>query len=206
MLQVMEVVADTSIYNARKAVAIHKMQPAGYDVDDLPILCPHCRFLNVQTNDFCTNCGYPTHPTTDKLLVYQLRAKHRNVLLTECANKVRLARNALYLLAAMGFFGLSFFFSPLSGMAIRGILLLLTGAIMFGLARWSIQKPFTALLISFLMMLTLLVIYAWGNVEDLFTKVSGVYAIVVQGVILFFLLQGVKAAYQAEVLEEEYKL
>lgn len=77
---------------------------------------------------------------------------------------------------------------------------------MFGMARWSIQKPFTALLISFLMLLTIFVIYAWGNVNDLISDVLVVYALVGQAVILYFLLQGVKAAYQAEVLEEEYKL
>jgi hypothetical protein len=199
-------VIETTQYNNKKAVFIHSLRPVCNGLHQLPVTCAHCQFVNEAANEYCTNCGYPIHPNADKLLVYELRVKHRNDLLHECSKKIRYGRNALYTVSAMGTFGISFFFSPEQGMVIKGILMLLVGILMFTLARWSIHKPFTALLISFLMFLTTFVINAWSSMEELFTTATGVYGLAVQGVIMYFIFEGVKAAYQAEVLEEEYKL
>jgi hypothetical protein len=82
----------------------------------------------------------------------------------------------------------------------------LLGFIYAGLGRWSLQKPFTALLISLIIMLSFAAINTWAELSSTFTTAGGVYLLMIQIILIHFLLQGVKGAFRADILEDEFKL
>ncbi|WP_297821141.1 hypothetical protein [Segetibacter sp.] len=123
-----------------------------------------------------------------------------------CFLKVEHARNALYVLAAFSMLGIFYVFSDIRHKAITGFVMVLLGFIYAGLGRWSLQKPFTALLISLIVMLSFTAINTWAELSSSFTSASGVYLLIVQIILIHFLLRGVKGAFHADILEEEFKL
>jgi hypothetical protein len=84
--------------------------------------------------------------------------------------------------------------------------MLLLAAIYITLGRWTLTRPFTALLISLLLMLTFIAINAWAELSSMFATPAGIYLLVIQIALTYFLVQGVKAAFHADILEEEFKL
>lgn len=55
-------------------------------------------------------------------------------------------------------------------------------------------------------MLTFIAINTWAELASVFTTVNGIYLLGIQFILTWFLLQGVKGAYHADILEEEFKL
>jgi hypothetical protein len=89
---------------------------------------------------------------------------------------------------------------------LAGVILFILAALYVGLGRWAIKKPFTALLISLLLMLTFIAINAWSELASSFSSATGIYIFIIQMVLTYFLVQGVKAAFHADILEEECKV
>ncbi|GEO09315.1 hypothetical protein SAE01_18110 [Segetibacter aerophilus] len=102
--------------------------------------------------------------------------------------------------------GIFYMFSEIKHKAMTGFVMVVLGFIYAGLGRWSLQKPFTALLISLIIMLTFAAINTWAELSSSFTTAAGVYLLIVQIILIHFLLRGVKGAFHADILEEEFKL
>jgi hypothetical protein len=196
----------STVFNASAALQKSKLLPAQWQLHSNPIVCCNCSFVNHHEFNFCTNCGYPVHPDPENLAVYQFHLNKRLKLKLTCLVKIEHARNALYVLAAFSMIGLFYVFSSIQQWATTGSVMVILGVIYAGLGRWSLQKPFTALLISLVIMLTLTAINTWAELSNEFTTAGGVYLLVVQLIIIYFLLQGVKGAFHADILEEEFKL
>lgn len=89
---------------------------------------------------------------------------------------------------------------------LSAVILVVLSAIFISLGRWSLSRPFTALLISFLIVVTFLAINTWAEFSNLFTTSYGLYLLVMQVVCFVFLMRGLQAAYRADIMEEEFKL
>lgn len=191
--------AGTAIHNS-------KLLPVTTNDNQHPVSCINCSFINRTTNNFCTNCGYPVHSDKEGLALYYKRLKERKDLQNYCFIKISRARNTLYLLAAFCALGITYSFSSRRYWLMRSFVMLLLAAIYITLGRWTIKRPFTALLISLLLMLTFIAINAWAEFNNRYATAAGLYLLVIQIALTYFLVQGVKAAFHAEILEEEFKL
>lgn len=112
----------------------------------------------------------------------------------------------MYVLAAFSMLGIFYVFSDIRQKAMTGFVMVVLGLIYAGLGRWSLRKPFTALLISLIIMLSFVAINTWAELSSVFTSASGAYLLIIQIILIYFLLQGVKGAFDADLLEEEFKL
>lgn len=191
-----------------KAVAVEKSRllPVKTQENNYPLTCNNCCFINRREYHYCINCGYPIHPTPDKIAAYNARVQKRKNLQKICNLKIEHARNALYVISAFSMLGIFYVFSGIKQKAMTGLVMIIFGVIYAGLGRWSLQKPFTALLISLIFMLTFTAINTWAEISSKFSTVGSIYILIVQIILIHFLLQGVKGAFNADVLEDEFKI
>ncbi|QEC67467.1 zinc ribbon domain-containing protein [Panacibacter ginsenosidivorans] len=168
--------------------------------------CSRCLYINETGNNFCTNCGYPLHKG-DMQLLYQFRLKQRKEMLKKNLLFIQIARVFLYSLSALLITAcIGFMFGRLSNRFLIAIIALASAVLFLLLARWSLSKPFTALLTAFVIILTFTTIAVFGEFTNTFTSVRGVYTIAGSFAILFFLLRGVQGAYKADLINEEMQV
>ena len=184
----------------------NKLLPFKTDAQGLPIICLTCNFVNSATNNFCTNCGYPQQPGEGGMAIYNKRIAQRNTLKENCEKKIQHARNSLYVIALACMLSISYFINGKKKESLVALILFVLAAMYTSLGRWTSKKPFTSLLISLLLMLTFIAINAWMELASSFNSATGIYIFVIQLVLTYFLVQGVKAAFHADILAEESKL
>lgn len=137
---------------------------------------------------------------------WKMRMKIRKSIEVMCKVRLLQARNALYILATIMAIGLSYLFSPNRATVIKGIIMLMLGVIYWGLGRWSLTRPFTALLIGLMLVLTFVAVNTLTSVANNETGFNLLYPLFIQGMFVYFLWRGVNAAFRADMLEEESKL
>lgn len=182
------------------------LQPVPFHHGFAPVTCFKCGYINAADNNFCTNCGFPAQAAGDQLALYNFRQFKRKHLKEECIQIVRQARATLYVMSVISVLGAFVLTITMPQNNLRQTVLLVVAAIYLALARWTLTKPFTALLISFLMLISFMAINTWAEFGRMFTTATGVYLLFVQLFLFYFLYRGVKAAYQAEILDEEDKI
>ena len=170
-----------------------------------PFTCSDCGYVNPASHKYCTNCGYPAAPNAEQIAIYKYSQYKRRQLIKDCHSTVAQARATLYIMSAISFLGIGYFFTGFKMHGPRAWVLLIASAVYFGLARWSLSKPFSALLISFLMLISFMSINVWAGYRRAFTSFTGFNLMALQFIFFYFLFKGVKAAYQADILEEEFK-
>ena len=171
-----------------------------------PVICNNCGYINHVAYKFCTNCGHPLQVTSERLAQYKFKIFKRKQQLKKCQKTIKQARNTLYTLASLILLGLGLIVPFYNQNFLRAFVLVLIAAIYFTLARWSVSKPFISFLIGFLMLLSFMAINTWAEFTRLFTSGTGVYLLMVQTVLCYFLYHGVRAAYEADQIEEAEKL
>ncbi len=206
MLQHMVNLRQHTPFNMAKALTNNRLLPFKATVLVNWTTCVNCNFLNLSSYHYCTCCGYPVQPNNDRVKLYTYRLQQRKELLQKLEMHIMYARNTLYILAAVCMMGVAYFFTDDRQNILRGFASLTVAAIFTGLGRWSLIKPFTALLISFLMVLTFIAINTWAQFMDLFTTTIGLYTLLIQIVCFLFLTRGLQAAYKADIMEEEFKI
>ena len=184
----------------------NKLLPFKIDVNVHPVICLTCNFVNNATNNFCTNCGYPQQPGEAGMAIYNNRIAQRNRLKENCHKKIKHARNSLYIMALSCVLGISYFINGKKKENLVALILFVLAAMYTSLGTWTSKKPFTSLLISLLLMLTFIAINAWMELASSFNSATGIYIFVIQVVLTYFLAQGVKAAFHADILAEECKV
>lgn len=167
--------------------------------------CGRCFYVNDNTNNFCTNCGHPMHGG-ESLLLYQFRIRQKKELLQQSKSAIQFARVLLYIMAAFCTVGIGFLFGELDNRFVLVFIMLAASALFFLLARWSLSKPFTALLTGFVIIATFSTIAIFGELTSIFTSVQGLYTIAGSAIISWFLLRGVRGAYRADLINEEMNI
>lgn len=170
------------------------------------VTCSNCNYVNELNNNYCTNCGYPMVINSDKLNLYNHRLQERQELLLKSEETIQFARNTLYIMATLCLLSVTVVLMEYRPQVLSAAILIVLSAIFIGLGRWSLIKPFTALLISFLIVVTFLAINTWAEFSNMFTTSYGLYLLLMQVVCFIFLMRGLQAAYRADIMEEEFKL
>lgn len=138
--------------------------------------------------------------------MFNIRDKQRKESLARSEYNVRVARVTLYVLAALCLTGTAIILSDIDERYIWGILCL-TGSVLYViLGRWSIKKPFTALLVSLVVVGTFTSVSILSKPEKTFTTLEGTYAFVFFLIIMILLGRGVKSAFQADLTKEEMEV
>jgi len=201
MLQSMEPKSINVISSIRLS-EVYKLHPHIKTPEAHNTSCSRCFYVNESSNNFCTNCGYPIH-SGETLLLYQVRNKQRKEVLHQSTHAVLVARVLLYIIAAFFTVGLGFLFGELENKFFLTTIMLATSALFFFLARWSLIKPFTALLTSFVIVTTFCTIYIFEEFTSTFKTVQGVYTIALTALVSYLLLRGVRGAYKSDLINEE---
>jgi hypothetical protein len=202
----MQLPVSLPAFNIDAALRLCKALPQVSRSDAGLLCCCNCSFVNQKEYRFCTNCGFPIYSDSDSLYRYQMRLESRKKLQRQCCVKIEQARNSLYVIAAFSMIGIFYVFSEARQTVITGFVMVLLALIYAGLARWSVTKPFTALLISLIIMVTFTLINTWAELSSPGRTASGFYLFLIQMILIYFLLQGVKCAFRADILEEEFKV
>lgn len=193
-------------FNASGVIRTNRLLPVQQQTTHYPLCCSNCNYVNAAANNYCTNCGFPIRQNTDHIALYKYRLHQRRQMLQRCENGMAYARNALYVLAGLCSLGVVYVASSSQYNMLRGVVMLVMAGLYVYLARWSLKSPFTAFLISFLIFLTFILVNTLSDVEDVFNTVSGVYGIFFQLAFVYIIAGGLKAAHQAEAINEEFKL
>lgn len=198
----MEEEQQWKIFNMALAKKLHASQPV-LSIAPQYCICPQCRFVNETGYHFCTNCGAPLMPDTQPQTLYNLRIRQRKELLAATAAPIQSARVVLYLLTGFCTTGIALLLSEIDE---KYILSTISGmlAILFGvLAWWSRYKPFTALLISLVIVATFSLIALAGKLHQTFVTLQGVYSSFISVIVMYILLKGVRNAYKADLIKAE---
>ena len=168
-------------------------------------VCSRCHYINQDDYKFCSNCGFPVKGD-DTHTLYMLRTRQRKEILNQSEKAIAAARNTLYVLAAFCTVGVGFLFGNLDNRYLLTVLFLTMSALFFLLARWSLYKPFTALLAAFVIVLTSATVSIFGEFTNTFTTVQGMYSIIISMILIYFLIKGVQGAYKADLIKEEMEI
>src|SRR4051812_28359596 len=203
MLQLME--QQVTVFSIKKNIDINKIVPKVKRANPLYSICTRCRFVNETSNNFCTNCGYPIKEKETSAL-FHVRMKQRKELLRKAEKSVNTARIVLYILSVSLLTGIGFFFGELPNRIFLVLASCTFSVLFFLLAQWSYTKPFTALITAFILVITFSTILIFGEFVNAFTTVVGVYSLLINMVLVYFLLKGVQGAYKLDVAKEELEI
>ncbi|TDH20894.1 hypothetical protein EXU57_21115 [Segetibacter sp. 3557_3] len=201
----MQVANSFRPFNTPAALKTSRLLPFVWPQGSL-CTCSNCSFVNRTTHNYCTNCGYPQAPVNDRLATYMYRLNLRKDLLRRSEETIQFARNTLYVLSAICVMALLFIATEKRVDRLTIVILLIVAGLFTGLGRWSLTRPFTALLVSFLVLLTFIAINTWAEFSRMFNTSYGVFSLVIQVVCFIFLMRGLQAAYRADIMEEEFKI
>jgi len=116
------------------------------------------------------------------------------------------ARIVLYIVGGLCLSGIGFLFSENDQRFFLFALTIVMAVLFVLLGRWSVYKPFTALLVSFVVIITFSTISVFGRLLQSLTSIDGLYTILLSMVIVYFLLRGIQAAYKADLINEEFEI
>lgn len=160
--------------------------------------CENCKAENAPTVKFCTRCGFPINGTEEEKKIFYGRLKVKQISLEECQDKIRSARNTLYVLAGLMVLGgiAMYFLDKAQGLVLL-VTYLILAAIFVGLGFWSLKKPFAAIISALVIYLTLQLIGAFADPKSLYQ------GIIIKVFVIIFLFKGLKSAKDAEALQKE---
>ena len=192
--------------NIARVIKVHRLKPIINKTRITSSVCSRCRFINESSHSFCSNCGWPVQETQHLHSLYRSREKHRKELLSNYHKAISSARSVLYIVGGLCLSGIGFLFSENDERFILFALTIVMAALFVLLGRWSIYKPFTALLVSFVVIITFSTISVFGRLLQSLTSTNGLYTILLSMVIVYFLLRGIQAAYKADLINEEFEI
>lgn len=193
------------VFSSKRNINVNKVLPKVKHADALYSICSRCRYVNESSNNFCTNCGSPVKEKETSAL-FLVRMKQRKELLRKGEKAVSTARVVLYILSAGLLTGIGFLFGELPNRLFLVLASCTFAGLFFLLARWSYTKPFTALITAFILVITFSTISIFGEFVNAFTTVVGVYSLLINMVLVYFLLKGVQGAYKLELINEELEI
>ncbi len=161
------------VFNLPSNTANRLIMPVLHSRAEIPIICFNCQHVNEFKNNYCVECGYPVVADKNYFTLFTVRQKERRNLVLQCRDRIMGARNSLYIATAFcSLRALTAYFNFGPGL-IKSLVFVVLAALFFGLGRWSNFKPFTSLLVSFVLMVTLVMYNTWIELAGLFTHSTG---------------------------------
>lgn len=177
------------------------LSPAQEPIKPNAKICCHCDYVNENDYAFCTNCGFPC----DGLLVNEfhqkLRARHQILFKAEYA--VGIARIVLYIMASFLLLGIFVLFTESDVRYFIAMLATIMSGLFFFLAFWSKSNPFSAMLTSFIILITISAINIFSKLITSFTTSQGIMQLLFCAGLLFVMMRGVKGAYCVSLMKQE---
>lgn len=196
---------EPQVFNFKKILSLQNIAPLLRAAVAKNCICSRCRYINSTEYIFCTNCGHPLKDEAANIL-YHVRTKQRKELLKKSEQAVQTARVILYILSGFFLVGIAFLFGELENRFLLAFVFIAVSALFLVLARWSLSKPFTAMIAGFVIILTFSTIAVLGEFTHAFTTVQGVYSIAISMVLIYFLLKGIQGAYKSDLIKEEMEI
>lgn len=162
--------------------------------------CDNCTAA-ISTEKFCTSCGFPVNGTEEEKTEYKGKIIVSQFSLQEAEEKIRKARNIIYILAGLTFLG-----AMITGIANDDYPTMMANLVIcllyLILAYWANKNPFGAILTCFIVYLTLQIVLA---ILAPATIVSGILWKVI---FIGAFIKGIQSASEAQKLMkqlEQYK-
>jgi hypothetical protein len=165
--------------------------------------CKSCN-IAVNVNDqFCQGCGYPLKGTEEEQQQFIYNRDYKYIELDSMNNKIRSARNCLFVLAAL--FTVSGFIYYLinTGAPLASALLLtnlILAAIFLALGFWAPKRPVAAIISGLVLYVLVILINAIDNPLSIF---SGV---IVKVFVIIYLIKGMNSAFEAERIRKQLNI
>lgn len=161
-------------------------------------ICFSCKSKGLKTEDYyCPNCRFPQGGTTKEQAEFLNKVVKKKRVLRTNNDKISHARNILYFFSI-----LNIAVGVILGLLIQVNLEVLIGGIIgsliyFGFAKWSIKKPFPAILSGFF---TYIVFNVIGAIADPSTIFQG---IILKVVFISIFIYGIRAVKVAERIQKD---
>lgn len=124
------------------------------------LICDNCKAENPSDKNFCSACSFPVGGTADEQRNFRLLVSSRKRLLSDAHDKIKSAKNIIYVLA-----GIFFVFGLFTGLVNNDFPMLVVNLFMCILylifAAWCTKNPFGAILTAFIVYITLQVVNAF---------------------------------------------
>ena len=157
-------------------------------------ICYHCKQKDLNTNEmFCPNCGFPQGGTQEEQRKFIMDFRLKNSAIREGKKMITRARNYLFFVAFLNFIS----FAASGAGAIGYIIGLIIAGIFAGLAFWSINKPFPALLTGLITYVVLTIFF--GILEPMSLLAGLIWKIAIIGALVF----AIYSVKDVEKLEKE---
>lgn len=149
--------------------------------------CSICKTPMVSENIFCPECGFPENGTDKDVAQFHARNAMKNNEHMDADKKIKSARNVLYVLAGFTIvFGIIYFFIEKDdAILVTNVIL---GLIYLVLGSWTTKKPLVAILLGFLLYLTVIIISAIVEPSSI------VRGVIFKIIIIGYLAKGVYSA------------
>jgi hypothetical protein len=154
------------------------------------VTCEHCNAENDSAKNFCTQCRYPIGGSQEERERFHSEIAKNKILLKDAEEKIRSAKNIIYILAGFSILiGLIVYFSQddMASLVVYGLICILY----LGLAAWCSTNPFSAILTAFILYLTIQLITAFIEPTSL---VSG---IIWKVIFIGAFIKGIRSASEA---------
>jgi hypothetical protein len=165
---------------------------------ELSVSCENCTTHNPGDRKFCSQCSFPILGTEDERRSFRLLVSSRKRLLSDANDKIKSARNAIYILA-----GIFFLFGGIAGLANDDIPTLVVNLCLCILylifAAWCTNNPFGAILTAFIVYVTVQVTNAF---VDPATIASG---IIIKIFVVVAFVKGIRSAQEGQGYMKELK-
>lgn len=161
--------------------------------DDLIIgivSCEHCG-NQFQTQKFCSTCSFPIGGTDYEKQQFRSAVSSRKRLLKEAEEKMKTAKNIIYVLAGL-FFIIGLYHGIANEDYITMIVNLFVCVLYLILAAWSRYNPFGAILTAFILYITLNVVNAF------FDPITLVQGILWKIIFIGAFIKGIRSAQEAQ--------
>lgn len=167
------------------------------------IFCAACHQQTTTDFTFCNNCGYPLKGTEEEQQNFMTQLTVNQIDLEEYHNKIKKGRNSLYYVAVAFAVGTLLEIAQASDQSLKVAMLivcLIVCSIFVFLAIWSKRKPLAAL-VSGSALYGILI--ASSAIVDPLSLFKG---IILKIIVIVCLINGIRAALDAEKMKKETHL
>jgi hypothetical protein len=177
-----------------------EMQPL--QDQNTPMQCAHCKNALDHTDSFCEHCGYPVKGTDEAKSAFHYQANSKQLQLQDTSASIRKAANSLYVVAGV-FVVYAIVYYYVKPDSADSLSLLLTNVILaiifLLLGWWSTRKPVAALISGLSLFIAIQIL---NMIVDPVTIVQG---IILKVFVIFYLIRGLQAAFEASRISKELK-
>lgn len=160
------------------------------------IPCENCQEVSKDNPKFCPQCSFPNGGTEDEKRSFRLTVSSRKRLLSDAEDKIKGAKNIIYIIA-----GLTFLMGLYMGLGLDDFASMVVNFILcliyLIMAAWSNKNPFGAILTAFIIYITIHVINAF------FDPTTLIQGIILKIVFIGGFIKGIRSAQEAQGFMKE---